>query len=149
MARFRKIDILFSVDLFNEGTDLPAIDTILMLRPTESKILFLQQLGRGLRRSIETQKSKLVVIDFIGNHDSFLNRPTTLYNVSHLKDALAKHQQQALPDGCHVTFDITLLNFWQQLTRKMRFSVQDEYQQLAHQLAHRPTASEFSIMELK
>ncbi|EGR2463444.1 DEAD/DEAH box helicase family protein [Vibrio cholerae HC-61A2] len=138
-----KIDILFSVDLFNEGTDLPAIDTILMLRPTESKILFLQQLGRGLRRSIETQKSKLVVIDFIGNHDSFLNRPTALYNVSHLKDALAKHQQQALPDGCHVTFDITLLNFWQQLTRKMRFSVQDEYQQLAHQLAHRPTASEF------
>ncbi|MBF4254076.1 DEAD/DEAH box helicase, partial [Vibrio anguillarum] len=41
------IDILFSVDLFNEGTDLPAIDTILMIRPTESKILFLQQLGRG------------------------------------------------------------------------------------------------------
>ncbi|MCO4790205.1 DEAD/DEAH box helicase, partial [Vibrio cholerae] len=72
-----------------------------------------------------------------------LNRPTALYNVSHLKDALAKHQQQALPEGCHVTFDITLLNFWQQLTRKMRFSVQDEYQQLAHQLAHRPTASEF------
>lgn len=143
-----KIDILFSVDLFNEGTDLPAIDTILMIRPTESKILFLQQLGRGLRHSLETHKKKLVVIDFIGNHDSFLNRPTTLYNVGHLTEALARHQQQqqqqqTLPDGCHVNFDLALLDFWHQLTKKMRFSVQEEYQQLAHQLAHRPTASEF------
>ena len=43
--------MIFSVDLFNEGVDLPSIDTVLMLRPTESQILFLQQLGRGLRRA--------------------------------------------------------------------------------------------------
>lgn len=55
MARFRKNRHPFLRRSFNEGTDLPAIDTILMLRPTESKIS-LQQLGRGLRRSIETQK---------------------------------------------------------------------------------------------
>src|SRR5690606_3291863 len=64
------IQVLFSVDLFNEGTDLPSIDTVLMLRPTESKILFLQQLGRGLRRADGLDKHHLVVVDFIGNHQS-------------------------------------------------------------------------------
>ena len=55
------LQVLFSVDLFNEGVDLPSIDTVLMLRPTESKILFLQQLGRGLRR--HEGKQQLVVLD--------------------------------------------------------------------------------------
>ena len=59
-----KQQVIFSVDLFNEGVDLPAIDTVMMLRPTESKVLFLQQLGRGLRRHPE--KKHLVVLDFIG-----------------------------------------------------------------------------------
>ena len=46
-----KVRVVFSVDLFNEGVDVPTVDTLLMLRPTESPTLFLQQLGRGLRRS--------------------------------------------------------------------------------------------------
>lgn len=49
----RRLEVIFSVDLFNEGVDLPNIDTVMLLRPTESKILFLQQLGRGLRKSGE------------------------------------------------------------------------------------------------
>lgn len=139
-----RIDIIFSVDLFNEGTDLPSIDTILMIRPTESKILFLQQLGRGLRLSDKTQKQKLVVIDFIGNHESFLNRPTTLYNLGSLREVLKYiNKDNALPKNCHVNFDLELIEFWQKLVRRMRFSVQEEYQQLANQLAHRPSASEF------
>lgn len=64
--REAQLQVIFSVDLFNEGVDLPSVDTVMMLRPTESKILFLQQLGRGLRRS--DSKSHLVVLDFIGNH---------------------------------------------------------------------------------
>ncbi|MGM0418973.1 MAG: DEAD/DEAH box helicase family protein, partial [Thermodesulfobacteriota bacterium] len=75
-----EIDILFTVDLFNEGVDVPVIDTILMLRPTESKILFLQQLGRGLRKSDSTGKKHLVIVDFIGNHKSFLNKPSAILN---------------------------------------------------------------------
>ncbi|MBW0280658.1 DEAD/DEAH box helicase family protein [Shewanella xiamenensis] len=139
-----RIEVIFSVDLFNEGTDLPAIDTILMIRPTESKILFLQQLGRGLRLSHQTQKQKLVVLDFIGNHESFLNRPTTLYNLGSLREVLKNlNQVNALPKGCHVNFDLELIEFWQNLVKQLRFSVQEEYQQLANQLAHRPTASEF------
>ena len=60
----REISVLFSVDLFNEGVDLPEVDTVLFLRPTESSTLFLQQLGRGLR--LAPDKSCLTVLDFIG-----------------------------------------------------------------------------------
>lgn len=58
--------VIFTVDLYNEGVDVPDVDTLLMLRPTESPTLFLQQLGRGLRRS--RGKSVCTVLDFIGNH---------------------------------------------------------------------------------
>lgn len=57
---------LFAVDLFNEGLDLPDVDTLLMLRPTQSATVFLQQLGRGLRRA--PGKAVLTVLDFIGAH---------------------------------------------------------------------------------
>lgn len=60
------IKVVFSVDLFNEGIDVPNIDTILMLRPTESPTLFMQQLGRGLRRSKD--KTVCTVLDFVGTH---------------------------------------------------------------------------------
>jgi hypothetical protein len=59
------VQILFSVDLFNEGIDVPAVDVVLMLRPTESATVFLQQLGRGLRRS--PGKDVLTVLDFVGH----------------------------------------------------------------------------------
>jgi superfamily II DNA or RNA helicase len=62
----RRINVLFSVDLFNEGIDVPNVDTILFLRPTDSPTLFLQQLGRGLRRS--EGKTTCTVLDFVGHH---------------------------------------------------------------------------------
>ena len=60
------VRVVFSVDLFNEGVDVPTVDTLLMLRPTESPTLFLQQLGRGLRRSKD--KTFCTVLDFVGTH---------------------------------------------------------------------------------
>ena len=68
LSRLRdgKVNAVFSVDLFNEGVDVPAVDTVLMLRPTESATVFLQQLGRGLRRA--RGKSVCTVLDFIGQH---------------------------------------------------------------------------------
>ena len=71
-----ELEVIFSVDMFNEGVDLPDVDTILMLRPTESKILWLQQFGRGLRQP-EVDKT-LKVVDYIGNHRVFLNKPAAL-----------------------------------------------------------------------
>ena len=65
LMRNGQLRMLFSVDLFNEGVDLPDIDTVLFLRPTESATVFLQQLGRGLRKS--QRKECLTVLDFIGN----------------------------------------------------------------------------------
>ncbi|MCV0384790.1 MAG: DEAD/DEAH box helicase, partial [Erythrobacter sp.] len=62
--RARTINVVFAVDVLNEGLDVPDVDTILMLRPTESATIFLQQLGRGLRRT--PTKAVLTVLDFIG-----------------------------------------------------------------------------------
>ena len=67
-----RLDILFAVDMFNEGLDIPSVDTVLMLRPTESNVIWLQQFGRGLRQS--QGKSELTVIDYIGNHKAFLDQ---------------------------------------------------------------------------
>jgi len=61
-----KVGVVFTVDLFNEGVDVPTVDTLLLLRPTDSPTLFLQQLGRGLRRS--AGKTVCTVLDFVGTH---------------------------------------------------------------------------------
>ena len=53
-----RLDILFAVDMFNEGLDIPNVDTVLMLRPTESNVIWLQQFGRGLRQAKESQNSR-------------------------------------------------------------------------------------------
>ena len=63
--RNREINILFAVDLFNEGLDIPEVDTVLFLRPTESATVFLQQLGRGLR--LTRDKTVLTALDFVGH----------------------------------------------------------------------------------
>lgn len=62
-----ELEFIFTIDIFNEGVDIPSINTVLMLRPTNSPIVFIQQLGRGLRK--HKSKSFLTVLDFIGNHN--------------------------------------------------------------------------------
>lgn len=62
-----ELEFIFTVDIFNEGVDIPSVNTVLMLRPTNSPIVFIQQLGRGLRK--HDDKSFLTVLDFIGNHN--------------------------------------------------------------------------------
>jgi superfamily II DNA or RNA helicase/diadenosine tetraphosphate (Ap4A) HIT family hydrolase/HKD family nuclease len=104
------LDVLFSVDLFNEGLDVPDVDTILMLRPTTSPVLFLQQLGRGLRSA--PGKTDLVVVDFVGNHRSFLNRPQELLRLAGLDADPASARRAVrtgefgLPPGCSVDYDV-------------------------------------------
>jgi superfamily II DNA or RNA helicase/HKD family nuclease len=139
-----RLQVIFSVDLFNEGVDLPAIDTVMMLRPTESKILFLQQLGRGLRKA--PGKDKLVVLDFIGNHQSFLHKPQALMGRSMNHRQLAEYaraaeeRRLALPDGCFVNYDLQLIDFLKALDGS---SLQQDYQALRESLGRRPTLSEF------
>lgn len=138
------VQVLFSVDLFNEGVDLPAIDTVMMLRPTESKILFLQQLGRGLRRS--AGKSHLMVLDFIGNHHAFLRQPQALFGIGPTHQAMATFalqvQQQTLdlPPGCHVNYDLRVIDFLKALGHD---GPRQGYEALRDALGHRPTLSEY------
>src|SRR3712207_6633683 len=62
-----ELKVIFTVDIFNEGVDIPSVNLVLMLRPTNSPIIFIQQLGRGLRK--HSDKTFLTVLDFIGNHN--------------------------------------------------------------------------------
>jgi superfamily II DNA or RNA helicase/HKD family nuclease len=103
----RRINMVFSVDLFNEGVDVPAVDTLLMLRPTDSPTLFLQQLGRGLRRSIG--KSVCTVLDFVGHHRQefrFDRRFRALLGGTR-KELTAQVETgfPFLPAGCHMELD--------------------------------------------
>jgi superfamily II DNA or RNA helicase/HKD family nuclease len=103
----RRVNVVFSVDLFNEGVDVPAVDTLLMLRPTESPTLFLQQLGRGLRR--HQSKTACTVLDFIGHHRSefrFDRRLRALLGGA--RSEVAAQVEQGfpfLPAGCHMELD--------------------------------------------
>jgi hypothetical protein len=104
-----ELQILFAVDLFNEGLDIPAIDTVLLLRPTESAVVFLQQLGRGLRLSPDTGKSCLTVLDFIGQQHRrfrFDLRYRALLGCSRrqLEDQLAQGFP-FMPPGCRLVLD--------------------------------------------
>ncbi|SCL28611.1 ATP-dependent helicase IRC3 [Micromonospora nigra] len=109
LTEFRKgiQKVLFTVDLFNEGVDLPMVDTILMLRPTESATIFLQQLGRGLR--LDDDKPCLTVLDFIGGQHAnfrFDLRWRALTGVSRRAVREAVEQDfPSLPSGCHVQLD--------------------------------------------
>ncbi|MFB1486524.1 MULTISPECIES: DEAD/DEAH box helicase family protein [unclassified Thiocapsa] len=139
-----ELQVIFSVDLFNEGVDLPAIDTVMMLRPTESKVLFLQQLGRGLR--LHARKERLVVLDFIGNHQGFLNKPQALFDVgSRYRDLAAfgravRDGQLKLPTGCYANYDLSIINFLIELQGK---GPETDYQALKESLGRRPTLAEF------
>ncbi len=102
-----RIQVLFSVDLFNEGVDLPAVDTLLLLRPTDSPTLFLQQLGRGLRKA--PGKAACTVLDFVGLHRREFRMDRRLRALlGGSRDELVRQIQGGfpfLPAGCHMELD--------------------------------------------
>jgi hypothetical protein len=124
--------------------DLPNIDTVMMLRPTESKILFLQQLGRGLRQA--DGKVRLVVLDFIGNHHSFFHKHQALMETGSTYRELAEFARKVeassldLPAGCHINYDLQLIDFLKSLDST---SIEQDYEALRLGLGRRPTLSEF------
>jgi superfamily II DNA or RNA helicase len=105
--RARRVNVVFAVDLFNEGVDVPQVDTLLLLRPTESPLLFLQQLGRGLRRS--EGKSLCTILDFVGQHRQefrYDRRFRALLGGS--RASVMKQIEDGfpfLPAGCHMELD--------------------------------------------
>ncbi len=105
--RAREINVLFSVDLFNEGVDIPDVDALLMLRPTQSATLFLQQLGRGLRKS--KNKSFCTVLDFVGQHRREFRFDVKLRGLLGCTRGELQDQLSAgfpyLPSGCQMSLD--------------------------------------------
>ena len=101
------VAVLFTVDLFNEGIDVPNVDTLLLLRPTESATLFLQQLGRGLRRAVG--KSECTVLDFVGLHRREfrfdLRYRALLGGSRHDLQQQVETNFPFLPAGCHFELD--------------------------------------------
>jgi len=137
-----RLDVLFAVDLFNEGMDMPLIDTVMMLRPTESSSLFLQQLGRGLRTA--EGKPHLVVLDFVANHQCFINRPLLLSGLTggHRNQQLQRvcSGEMELPDGCFVNYDLAFIDFLQQASSQ---PLEHSYRRLKTELDRRPELVEF------
>lgn len=139
-----ELEVICAVDVFNEGLDVPDINTVLMLRPTESPVIFLQQLGRGLRRC--DGKARLVVVDFIGNHRSFLQKPQALVYLTG-EDvppfvALEKVREQRLelPDGCHVEIETEAIDMLAKLARVSREDLLlYEYLSFRDNHGHRPS----------
>lgn len=104
-----ELDYLLTVDVFNEGVDIPTINQVIMLRQTQSAIVFVQQLGRGLRKA--DGKDYLVVIDFIGNYDNNYLIPIALFGDNSLnkeslrKNLIAAEEIGVLPGLSSIRFD--------------------------------------------
>lgn len=133
--RRRQVNVIFTCDLYNEGVDIPEADCLLMLRPTESPTVFLQQLGRGLRRHAD--KSNTLVLDFIGNaHRRFRFdmklRALTGVARGHLPRAL-EDGFPSLPAACHFQLDRMSREI---VLENLKQSVQARRQQLASELKH-------------
>ena len=102
----------------NEGLDISEIDMVMFLRPTESPVVFLQQLGRGLRKSRD--KEYLNVLDFIGNYEKAGSAPFFLSGRSYSSAEAGRMQQQDFeyPDDCLVDFDLRLIDLFHEMAKK-------------------------------
>lgn len=98
-----ELDYIFTVDLFNEGVDIPAVNQIIMLRNTQSSIVFTQQLGRGLRRF--PGKDSLIVLDFIGNYANNYLIPVALYGNTGDRDIARRNLQRQTIGLSSISFD--------------------------------------------
>ncbi len=144
-----KLDYLFTVDIFNEGVDIKELNQIVMLRPTESSIIFIQQLGRGLRKS--PQKEYVVILDFISNYDNNYLIPVALSDDrTYNKDKMRKFII-TIP---HTTIGNSTINFDKIAKEKIYKSINDaslakisfireKYRNLKYKLNRIPTLTDF------
>lgn len=145
-----EIKVIFSVDMFNEGIDIPSVDMVMFLRPTESPIVFLQQLGRGLRKS--RGKEYLNVLDFIGNYER-AGRVRFLLTGKPLseKEKYNPADKSSFPDDCLIDFDMKLIDLFVELDRKhlkVRDQIRKEYFRVRDMLGKRPSRIElFTYMD--
>jgi len=145
------LQIICSVDIFSEGIDIPAVSHVVFLRPTQSFCVFLQQLGRGLRK-VEG-KEYLVALDFVGNFKQSYVAPLAVMGYGsteeykRLKDTQTPHKK--LPAGCHVSVDTNVQRIWDaeikallQPRNRLEF-LQAMYLELRSSLGYSPALMDF------
>ena len=144
-----QLDYILTVDIFNEGVDIPEINQVIMLRPTESPIVFVQQLGRGLRKA--EGKEYTVILDFIGNYKNNFMIPIALSgDRSYNKDNIRRYVlegERVIPGASTIHFD--------EISRKRIFAaidsanfsdiklIKENYFNLKHKLGHIPALQDF------
>lgn len=144
------LDYIFTVDIFNEGVDIPQVNQVIMLRPTESPVIFIQQLGRGLRKS--EGKEYVEVIDFIGNYENNFMIPMALsgnrnYNKDDIRIVIAE-KSKLTPGISTISFtpDVSK-NIYEKLDgakfSKVNYIV-DSYKNLKNKLNRIPNLRDFA-----
>ena len=143
------LDYIFSVDIFSEGVDVPEINQVIMLRPTQSPIVFVQQLGRGLRKAED--KEFVVIIDFIGNYNNNFMIPIALSgDRSYNKDNIRRYVNEGgrvIPGASTVHFDEISRKRIYQAIDIANFSdiklIKENYLNLKNKLGHIPALADF------
>lgn len=128
--RDEDINVIFSVDMFNEGLDIKSIDMVMFLRPTESPTVFLQQLGRGLRK--DKNKKYLNVLDFIGNFKKANLVPYLLTGESKIRESNTTTipSEEDYPEDCFIDFDFRLIDIFDRIkkaTQKIEDKIVEEF----------------------
>ncbi|WP_027430181.1 DUF3427 domain-containing protein [Lachnospira multipara] len=144
----KALDYIFTVDIFNEGVDIPEVNQVIMLRPTQSAIIFVQQLGRGLRKA--DNKEYVVVLDFIGNYQNNFLIPIALSgDRSYNKDTIRKYVREGsrvIPGCSTIHFDeITRKQIYEsidKMTTKKKM-LQEKYYQMKYKLGRIPSVLDF------
>ena len=142
-----ELKVIFSVDIFNEGLDIPSVDLVMFLRPTESPTIFLQQLGRGLRKYRD--KKYLKVLDFIGNYKK--SNLVPFFLTGDPKNAVERAKKGKLPceedypEDCLVDFQLEIIDVFIRQARveqKIMDLIKEEYYRIKEDLNHRPSRLE-------
>ena len=142
------LDFIISVNILNEGVDLPRVNMIVMLRPTQSSIVFIQQLGRGLRK--RQDKEFVTVLDFIGNYDNNYNIPVALFgDNTRNKENLRRKMilgNNIIPGASTISFDeVSKERIFKSInTGKMSYlkELKESYIRAAKKMGHDPTLCE-------
>lgn len=148
-TRLDYLDYIFTVDIFNEGVDIPEINQVIMLRPTQSPIVFVQQLGRGLRKA--DNKDYVVILDFIGNYKNNFMIPIALSgDRSYNKDNIRRYVMEGariIPGSSTIHFDeISRKHIYESIdaanTKELKL-LKDSYKNLKYKLGKIPSILDF------
>ena len=146
-----KLEYIFTVDIFNEGVDIPEINQVLLVRPTESPIIFIQQLGRGLRKY--KNKEFVVILDFIGNYRNNFMIPIALSgDRSYDKDKIRKYLiegNKIIPGASSINFDeISKRRIYESINNTSFSKValfKEKYNNLKYKLGRIPSLYDFAV----